>query len=144
MYEIIKNVLESGRFELTAILKKIDTIWIQGDLTDEQKSELVELAQTKADPINSYAPLQEQLDKAFEQIKALEGRIVKLETGESTEPTEPADEYPDYKQPIGAHDAYYYGDTVTWKNKKYICIAPEGTACVWDPDTYPAFWQSVD
>ena len=140
MYEIIKNVIESGRFELVDMLKKIDTIWLQGDIAEEQKTELVELAQNKAKPENSYAPLQEQIEQAFEQIKALESRVAKLETGRE-EPEEPADEYPEYKQPTGAHDAYYNGDKVTYNSEKYVCIAPEGTPCVWSHDEYPTYWQ---
>lgn len=138
MYEIIKNVIESGRFELVDILKKIDTIWLQGDITEEQKTELVALAQEKANPENSFAPLQEQIDQAFEQIKALESRVAKLETGEEPEPSE---EYPEYVPPTGAHDAYYKDDKVTYNGQKYICIAPDGVACVWSPDVYPAYWQ---
>ena len=34
MYEIIKNVLTHNNYDLTIILRKIDTIWMQGKLTD--------------------------------------------------------------------------------------------------------------
>lgn len=47
MYEIVKNVIESKRYELNDMIKKIDTLWIQGDLTEEQKNELTELARKK-------------------------------------------------------------------------------------------------
>lgn len=30
MYEIVKNVITSGQYELTDMLKKIDTLWLQG------------------------------------------------------------------------------------------------------------------
>ena len=86
MYSIIKNVIASRRYELGDMLGKIDAIWLQGDLTDEQKSELVELARDNADPAASYAPLQEQIDHAFAQIKALGDRVAKLEAGETPEP----------------------------------------------------------
>lgn len=142
MYDIIKSVIESGRYELQDMLTKIDTIWVQGDLTDEQKTDLVALAQQNAQPENSYAPLQEQIDKAFEQIAALATRVSALESGESAEP-QPDEEWPEYKAPTGAHDAYYNGDKVTWNGKHYICIAPDGTACVWSPDAYPDYWQAA-
>ncbi len=44
MYEIIKAVIESGRYELSDMLTKIDTLWIQDDIADDQKTELVALA----------------------------------------------------------------------------------------------------
>lgn len=71
MKTIIENVILSGRFELSDILKKIDTLWIQGDLTDEDKDALVTLAREKATPENSYAPLQDQINDLFEQVKIL-------------------------------------------------------------------------
>lgn len=150
MYEKIKEVIESGRYELSDMLKKIDTIWLQGDITEEQKTELVKLAQEKANPENSYAPLQKQIDNLYEIVgnldtglKSVTDRVTKLEGGEIESP-ETDNEYPEYKQPTGSHDAYYKGDKVTFKSKKYICIAPEDYAVVWNPEEYPAYWQLVE
>ena len=56
---------------------------------------------------------------------------------------DPSVEWPEWKQPTGAQDAYYKGDKVIFEGAKYICIAPEGVAVVWDPVTYPAYWQEV-
>lgn len=150
MYETIKSVIESGRYELSDMLKKIDTIWLQGDISEGQKTELVKLAQEKANPENSYAPLQKQIDNLYEivgnldtDLKSVTDRVTKLEGGE-IEPPEPDNEYPEYKQPTGSHDAYYKGDKVTFKGKKYICIAPDDYAVVWNPEEYPAYWQLVE
>lgn len=139
MYEIILSVVNSGNFELIDILHKIDTLWLQGDIDDDQRAELINAAREKADPSSSYAPLQEQVDKLADDLTALAARVTALEGGG----TEHADEYPAYVQPTGAHDAYHNGDKVTYNGTKYICIAPDGVACVWNPDTYPAYWQEV-
>lgn len=158
MYEIIKTVINSGRFELTDILKKIDTLWVQGDLTEEEKTELVALAQEKANPENSFAPLQEQIDKLVTELATVKTQTqtntsdilaikdkLKEESIVVPEPEpEPIEEYPEYVQPTGAHDAYYNGDKVTYNSEKYVCIAPEGTPCVWSPTDYPAYWQLVE
>lgn len=158
MFEIIKNVINEGRYALNDILTKIDTIWIQGDLTDDEKSNLVNMAREHALPENSFAPLQKQIDILAAQVTALKSeielhakRIEDLNTaisnlgGEVSEPEEPVqEEYPSYVQPTGAHDAYHRGDKITFTDgKKYECIAPEGVAVVWDPVTYPAYWQEV-
>lgn len=144
MYDIIKNVINSGRFELSDILKKIDTIWIQGDISETQKTELVSLAREKANPSDSYAPLQNQIDKAFEAINELKNRVSKLENAGQVDPQPQPEEYPEYKQPTGAHDAYHKDDKMTFKSEKYICIAPEGVAVVWNPEEYPAYWKKVE
>ena len=104
MYQIIHDVITSKRYELRDMLSKIDTIWVQGDLTDEQREELVELARTNADPAASYAPLQDQIDQAFDQIKALSARVEKLEAGEVPEPAPEPEEWPEWVQPTGAQD----------------------------------------
>ena len=118
MYEIIKQVIESGRYELNDMLKKIDTIWIQGNITEEQKNELVELAQSKANPENSYTPLQEQITEAFNKIDDLQKstntniqEIAALKTaienlgGSVVEPEpEPEEEYPEWYKWNGIGD----------------------------------------
>ena len=136
MYQIIKDVLTSGRYELNDMLKKIDTIWLQGDIDDGQKAELVELARANADPVQSYAPLQEQIDAAFGRIKALEARVEALESG-GTEP----EEWPEWVQPTGAHDAYNTGDKVTFNGRHYTSKIDGNT---WSPEAYPDGWEAVE
>lgn len=43
------------------------------------------------------------------------------------------DEYPEWVQPTGAHDAYHRGDKVSYNGKHYICTAD---ANVYAPDVY--------
>lgn len=57
MYEITLSVINTGSFELTDILHKIDTLWLQGDIDDDQRTGLINAARQKADPSASYAPL---------------------------------------------------------------------------------------
>ena len=139
MYDTIKDVINSGRYELNDMLHKIDTLWVQGDLDDDQRDELVELARENATPEQTYAPIQEQIGQAFAQISALDTRIKALEAGGS-EPTdpEPEDEWPEWVQPTGAHNAYSNGDKITYNGKHYISTM-DGN--VWSPDAYPAGWQ---
>ena len=138
MHDTIKDVINSGRYELNDMLHKIDTLWVQGDLDDDQRDELVELARESADPEQTYAPIQEQIDQAFAQIKALSARVEKLEAGEVPEPAPEPEEWPEWVQPTGAHDAYGVGDKVTYNGKHYISTM-DGN--VWSPDAYPAGWQ---
>ncbi len=147
MYDIIKNVIASGSYELTDILKKIDTIWLQGALTDEQRTELIDLARTSADPENSYAPLQKQINTLYanmtemgKTILSLTDKVSKLDGGSVTPPE--TEEYPAWVQPTGAHDAYKTGDKMTYTDgKRYVCQMDN---CVWGPDTYPAGWKLAE
>lgn len=143
MYEVIKNVINSKDYKLEDILYKINKMWIEGAITEEEKTELDSLTRQNAKAENSYAPLQEQIDKLYADMKDLEARIGLLEQeGQDTEePQEPVEEYPLYKQPTGAHDAYNTGDKITYNNKKYVC---KMDGCVWSPDTYPQGWELVE
>ena len=145
MYEVIKNVIENTSFELKDILYKINKMWIKNAITEEEKTELDSLARQNAKAENSYAPLQEQINKIYEDMKDLEARISLLKQEQSTEepqePTEPVEEYPEYVQPTGAHDSYNTGDKITYNGKKYVC---KMNGCVWSPDVYPAGWELVE
>lgn len=144
MYETIKNLIEKGGYELVDILKKINTVWLKSYITEEEMEELEALAREKANPINSYAPLQEQIDKLYTYQKDLEARVSLLEREagqeEPTEP-EPVEEYPEFVQPQEAHDSYNIGDKITYNGKKYVC---KMDGCVWSPDVYPAGWELVE
>lgn len=144
MYEIVKSVIESGRYELTDMLKKINTLWVQNELTEEQKKELETLARDKAIPENSYAGLQEQINKLYQTVSEVTAaiaditeRVTILEGGEPPAPPEP-EEWPEYVQPTGAHNAYNTGDKITYNGHHYIC---KMDGCVWNPTDYPAGWE---
>ena len=127
MYNIIKTVIETGNFELTDIIKKIDTVWFEGKITDEEKAELVEMAQGKANPQHSM--------DLVAKVADLEKRVKALETQKPTdEPTE------ETYEPFVEGKWYYNGDKISFDGKNYRCIAPEGTACVWSPSAYPNYW----
>lgn len=144
MYDIIKSVIDAGRYELADMLRKIDAVWIQSNITDDQKEELVALARQKASPENSYAPWQEQITVVYAELAKLKAEIALLknsgsESGEASGDT--TEEYPEYVQPTGAHDAYNTGDKITYNGKQYVCLMD---GCVWNPDTYPQGWKLAE
>lgn len=51
---------------------------------------------------------------------------------------DPAVEFPEWSQPIGAHDAYNKGDKVSYNNKNWVSTAD---ANVWEPGVYG--WEEV-
>ena len=48
------------------------------------------------------------------------------------------DEYPEWVQPTGAHDAYNTGDKVSYNGNRYVCTIDANT---YAPDVYG--WESV-
>lgn len=139
MYNIIKSVIESKNYELVDITKKIDKRCFEGQLTEAERDELVALARENANPQNSYAPFQEQIEKLAFEVKALREDVNALKNGDQPE-EEPTEEYPEYVQPTGGHDAYKVGDKITYNGKKYECLTD---GCVWNPDGYPQGWKEI-
>lgn len=132
MFRIIKSVINNKDFKLEDILYKINKMYVEDMLSEEEKNELDNLARSKAKMENSY-DIQKQLDNIV-------ARLEKLENNTSTDEEVTVEEYPEYKQPTGAHDSYKIDDKVTFNGKKYICKLDN---CVWYPETYPAGWEEV-
>ena len=154
MFKIFKNVIENSDFDLRDILKKIEECYIKSDISEEEKTSLEELAREKAKPENSYASLQKQIDDLYSELNTLKSTVEANAQGMSalketveelggtvTNPEIPvAEEYPEYVQPTGAHNAYKIGDKITFNEKKYICKLDN---CVWSPAEYPVAWEEV-
>lgn len=54
-------------------------------------------------------------------------------------PAPPPNEYPQWVQPTGGHDAYKIGDKVTFNGQRYTSKI---NGNVWSPTAYPAGWQA--
>ena len=124
MKELFLNVIKNGDYSLRDMLKKINLSYIKSELTDEEKVELEEMARNNAKAINDYAPMEQRLEEAFRRIEALESRVKALEGTDTDEPSEDeeqvggevggqVEEYPEYLNPTGGHDAHMKGYKTT-------------------------------
>ncbi|MBO5317563.1 MAG: hypothetical protein J6A74_03895 [Oscillospiraceae bacterium] len=130
MYDIIHRVIRAGGYKLSKVLQKIDSVWVDGDLTDQQRQQLRQLAQDGASVSGEVDILQRVLD--------LEQRVRILEAAQN--PEEAPEEYP----PFVEGKWYYAGDKCCESGKDYVCIAPADVVCVWSPSVYPAYWEEVN
>lgn len=55
--------------------------------------------------------------------------------------SDPNVEYPEWRQPTNAENAYKIGDKVMYNGKKYESLIDANS---WSPDAYPAGWQLVE
>lgn len=130
MKTIFEQVIARGGYDLTSLLANIDRYHVEGKLTDDERTELYALARAGAAP---------QYDVRAE-IEALWAAVRALQAGASTG-GETADEWPEYVQPTGAHDAYNNGDKVTFNGQHYICKMDN---CVWSPAVFPDAWTLIE
>lgn len=139
-FEVIIN---NDNFDLTELTSRINFYHIKGDLTDEDRLELLEAARSKAQDTITIDTRNEILE-VWTRITSLENRVTALENaqgggeGSDEDDPTPVDEWPEFVQPTGAFNAYQVGDKVTYQGTHYTCLIAN---CVWAPDIYPAGWQ---
>ena len=140
VYAGFYELIGGRQYDLEDVLHRIDVMYAAGRLTDGEREELYAYAREHAKSQYDYSA---EIESLWTAVRDIRDRLTALE-GESTEePEEPTDEWPEFKQPAGAHDAYYTGDKITYKGKRYVCVMPENVACTYSPDVYPAGWQEV-
>ena len=137
VYAGFYELIGGRQYDLEDVLHRIDVMYAAGRLTDEERTALYALAREHAKSQYDYST---EIESLWTAVRDIRDRLTALE-GESTEePEEPTDEWPEFKQPTGAHDAYYTGDKITYNGQHYIC---KMDGCVWTPDAYQAGWQEV-
>ena len=140
VYAGFYELIGGRRYDLEDVLHRIDVMYAAGRLTDDEREELYALARENAKAQYDYAT---EIEAIWAAIRALQASVEES-SGESSDGSSgEADEWPEFKQPTGAHDAYYTGDKITYNGKHYICVIPENVACTYPPDVYPAGWQEV-
>ena len=128
MQKIIEKVIESKNFELNDMLRKIDTLWVQGSINEETRKMLSDKARNNA-----------TLDKSFDILSKLEELDKRLKALENKGTEETEETYEEFV----AGKWYYNGNKISFEGKNYVCIAPDGATCVWNPTDYPAYWEEV-
>ena len=149
MYEIIKSVIEGGVFKLNDLPNKIDTLWVGGKLTDEERENLFSLMSEHLNPATEapqdYELLARQIAELKETVSSLSDRITVLEGGE-TEPEEPTGvAIPEWEPWDGISDQYQYGAVVT-HNGKYWQNVLLGQQNVWEPESAGVdgrYWKEI-
>jgi hypothetical protein len=132
-------------YDLADMLARIDVLFAEGRMTEAMRTALIEEARANAKPEASYAPTDERLLALETALRALETRVEALERcGTSAQGGEEggADSilWPEWVQPLGAHDAYAIGAKVLFGGKVWESTIDNN---VWSPAVYPAGWKEV-
>lgn len=79
MFDVIKSVIERGLFRVNDISTKIDTLWAESKLTDDQREELYSLIVSHLNPANEYPELEVRLARLEDRLSQIETRVAVIE-----------------------------------------------------------------
>lgn len=133
MKAVFSDVIRRGGYDLTGLLHKVDKYHIEGKLTDEEREELYALARQTPEAQYDYRG---EIEKLWAAVRVLQGD---QSNDDSQNPS--SNEYHEFVQPSGAHDAYQTGATVLFNGERYICKMDN---CVWSPEVLPSAWELVE
>ena len=144
MYGTTIAAIEDGGYNLPYMLGQIDQLWLERRIDATERDQLKDLARARAQPEDSYAPVPQRVLGLETAMRSLEARVAALENSAATNQIgagEVGGTVPEWRQPLGAHDAYATGDIVAYGGFVYESLA-DGN--VWSPSDYPQEWREVE
>lgn len=75
MYEIFWNVIENGLFKVNDLTDKINTIWIDGGLSQEERDRLLRSMIDHLNPATEAPELEQKIEKISKQVIDIQSSI---------------------------------------------------------------------
>lgn len=141
MRNFLLREIENGGYKLDKMLERIKAAASSGAIDIVHDQPYLERRARENARVSNEIDIEKTVLDLVARVKVLEDRLA--EGGETVTPDE-EDEYPEYRQPTGAHDCYWRGDKMTFGGVRYICDAAEGIPVVYDPIVMPSYWRAVD
>lgn len=139
-YNSFVNLINAGGYKLADLKERLHGLADRGELTLEERDNLIKQAEEKANPIDGMDKEQMLTDheariRALEdKIKALMGEGGETEGGESGTVA--------LKEPYDPHRWYFTGDGCSENGKNYTCKdSPASHPCTWAPSVMPNRWE---
>lgn len=145
MYEIIKNIIQNGVFKVSELTTKIDTLWAESKLSDEQRNELITLMSDYLNPNTEAPELKDLYERLESRVSVLEDAVKELQGGGSEDPEPGEIIVPAWVPWDGISDNYQYGAVVTHINKYWQNML-QGVQNTWEPGTVGVderYWKEI-
>lgn len=149
MYEVLKHVIQSGRFVVNDMTEKINVLWAESRLTDEQRDELLNMMINYLDPSTEAPKLIGRVNTLEAKVKSLEMAVEELRAAIKIDPHEPEDPekavIPEWMPYDGISTNYQYGAVVTHNGKYYYNMLRD-VQNVWEPGSAGVderYWKEI-
>ena len=142
MRSTFERIIRNSQFDLAQMLNRIDYYHAEGKLTDADREALAAMARGKASDALEIDPKAEIL-ALWDAVHAMQDQLAALSGGAGAGTSGAGgagEDWPEFVQPTGAHDAYRQGQGVTWQGARYRSLIDNN---VWAPDVYPQGWEAV-
>lgn len=144
MYEIIKTIIENGIFRVNDLTNKIDTLWAESKLTDEERNQLVQMMAEHLNPASEAPELKDMYERLEARVSTLEAEVHPLK-GEEPGGGEESGTVPVWEPWDGISSKYQYGAVVT-HNEKYFLDVLQGMQNTWEPESVGVderYWKEI-
>ena len=148
MAVILKNVIKSGGLPLTQVSERIETMYLSGRISGEERMELTELMHEKADPTNELGDWKEMYEALAAKVNGLEERVRALEAlagGDEEAGGDDDQTVPEWQMWDGVNGGYVKGDVVA-HDGRYWVSEYEGAVNVWEPGALGVddrYWREI-
>lgn len=144
MFEIIKSVIENGIFKVNDLTNKIDTLWAESKLSDDERNQLVQMMTDHLNPASEAPELKEMYERLEARVSTLGVEVQALKGEESGGGEEPGT-VPAWEPWDGISSKYQYGAVVT-HNEKYFLDVLQGMQNTWEPESVGVderYWKEI-
>lgn len=144
MHEIIKTIIENGIFRVNDLTNKIDTLWAESKLTDEERNQLVQMMAEHLNPASEAPELKDMYERLEARVSTLEAEVQALK-GEEPGGGEESGTVPVWEPWDGISSKYQYGAVVT-HNEKYFLDVLQGMQNTWEPESVGVderYWKEI-
>lgn len=145
MYEIIKNIIENGAFRVSDLTNKIDTLWAESKLSDDERNLLVQMMTDYLNPASEAPELKEMYERLEARVTTLEEEVKKLKGEEPGGGEEGTVTVPAWEAWDGISNKYQYGAVVS-HNGKYFLDVLQGMQNTWEPESAGVderYWKEI-
>ena len=145
MYDIIKNIIQNGMFKVSDLTTKIDTLWAESKLSDDERNELVQMMTDFLNPSTEAPELKDLYERLEARVVVLEGAVKELQGGGEEEPEPGEIAIPTWVPWDGISDNYQYGAVVK-HNEKYWQNMLQGVQNTWEPGAVGVddrYWKEI-